>query len=66
MNKNMGSADRWVRALLGVLGIAAGIVLKSWWGVIGVLLLATAATGWCPGYLPFGITTLGKPKAKAP
>jgi len=65
MKRNMGSADRWVRALLGVLGIAAGIALKSWWGLIGVVLIATAATGWCPAYLPFGITTLGSKKPGA-
>lgn len=55
--KNMGSADRIIRAIIGVLAIGAGIYCKSWWGAIGVIPLATALIGSCPLYLPCGLST---------
>ncbi|MBI4914698.1 MAG: DUF2892 domain-containing protein [Acidobacteria bacterium] len=57
MVKNVGSADRVVRVVLGLAIIAVGLYTKSWWGAVGVVPLLTAAIGWCPAYLPFGITT---------
>ncbi|MCB2213416.1 DUF2892 domain-containing protein [bacterium] len=60
MNANMGSADRIIRFVLGVLIIAVGIYYKSWWGAIGIIPLATALIRWCPLYLPFGISTCRK------
>jgi hypothetical protein len=62
MTCNMGKADRGIRAVLGVVIIALGIVFKSWWGVVGIIPLATAAMGWCPGYVPFKISTAKKEK----
>lgn len=55
--KNVGGADRVVRIVVGLGIIAAGVYFKSWWGAIGVVPLFTAMIGWCPAYLPFGITT---------
>ncbi len=63
MNRNVGSADRIVRVVLGLAIIGAGIVTKSWWGAIGIVPLFTAAIGWCPAYLPFGISTCATRKA---
>jgi len=57
MISNVGGADRVVRVVLGVAIIAAGLYFKSWWGAVGVVLLLTALLGWCPAYLPFGIST---------
>jgi Protein of unknown function (DUF2892) len=57
MKLNMGSADRIIRAVLGAAVIAAGVYFQSWFGAIGLVLLGTAAIGWCPAYLPFGIST---------
>lgn len=57
MKPNMGSVDRAVRVVMGLGIIGAGIYFKSWWGAIGVVPLLTAATGWCPAYLPFGLST---------
>ena len=62
MTQNIGSVDRWIRIVLGVVGIVLGIVLKTWWGAIGLLPLVTALIGWCPAYLPFHITTAGRTK----
>ena len=57
METNVGSADRALRVMAGLIVIFIGIDLKSWWGMVGLLPLATAVIGWCPVYLPFGIST---------
>ena len=62
MQKNVGSADRTFRIVAGLVVIAAGFYFKAWWGVIGVIPLATALLGWCPLYLPFGISTCATKK----
>jgi sulfite exporter TauE/SafE len=63
MTKNVGGADRVLRVIAGVAVIAAGLYFKSWWGAIGVVPLLTAAIGWCPAYLPFGLSTCAMRKA---
>jgi type IV secretory pathway TrbD component len=60
MKTNVGGADRVIRIMAGLAIIAAGVVYKSWWGAIGVIPLGTALVGWCPAYLPFGVTTRKK------
>jgi hypothetical protein len=57
MNKNVGTIDRSVRALAGLVIIGIGVVFQSWWGAIGLLPLATAAIGWCPPYAMLGLST---------
>jgi hypothetical protein len=57
MKTNVGKADRAVRILVGLGLVVAGFYYQSWWGVIGVVPLFTGSTGWCPAYLPFGIST---------
>lgn len=57
MSKNVGSIDRIIRIVLGVALIAWGYMTSNWLGAIGVVPLFTAALGWCPAYLPFGIKT---------
>jgi len=57
MECNVGKTDRIIRVIVGAGIIAIGIYLKSWWGVIGVIPIITAAIGWCPAYLPFGISS---------
>ena len=57
MKRNLGSADRGGRIVLGVAIGAAGLYFESWFGLIGLVLLGTALVGWCPLYAPFGITT---------
>jgi hypothetical protein len=55
---NIGAVDRAVRALLGV--IALTLVLtgpRSAWGFVGVVLLFTAAVGFCPLYALLGFST---------
>jgi len=57
MKLNVGSADRVIRIIVGVAICAAGWYYHSWWGLIGLVPIATAAIGWCPAYLPFKIST---------
>lgn len=57
MKINMGNIDRVIRLVIGLVIITLGVVYQSWWGVIGLLPLLTAAAGRCPAYLPFGIST---------
>jgi len=61
MNCNVGKTDRAIRIIVGLAVIAAGIYFKSWWGAIGAIPIVTAIVGWCPAYLPLGISTC-KPK----
>lgn len=57
MKKNVGGADKWVRLILGAVIVVLGLVNQSWWGLVGIVPLATAFMGVCPAYLPFGIST---------
>ena len=60
MKKNLGSMDRFARIAAGILIVGGGIVFQSWWGLIGVVPLATAFIRWCPAYTLFGINTCQK------
>jgi hypothetical protein len=61
MTRNMGSADRGIRAIIGVLLLALVFVgPQTAWGWIGVIPLATAFMGNCPAYSLVGIKTCKK------
>jgi uncharacterized membrane protein YecN with MAPEG domain len=62
MTVNMGKADRTLRALVGAaLLLLAFVALTGTWawvaGIVGAVLLATSAAGWCPAYAPLGLNT---------
>ncbi|MCC6714526.1 MAG: DUF2892 domain-containing protein [Gammaproteobacteria bacterium] len=57
MQCNVGQTERIVRIVAGVLIIAAGFLLGSWWGVIGLIPLATGLIRWCPAWSMLGINT---------
>ncbi len=57
MVKNIGESDRIFRLAGGLAIIIIGIVAKSWWGLIGIVPIATAAMSHCPLYVPLGIST---------
>ncbi len=57
MKCNIGKTDKIVRLVIGAVVIIAGIVFKSWWGLVGVIPIVTALVSWCPLYVPFGIKT---------
>ena len=63
MKKNMGTADRLIRALIAV-GIAVlyftGVIdgtLTVILGIVAVVFLLTSLVGRCPAYVPLGIST---------
>ncbi|KAA3610718.1 MAG: DUF2892 domain-containing protein [Calditrichaeota bacterium] len=58
--KNVGSADKIIRIVLGVAIGAWGIWAQSWWGLVGLLPLGTAFMGFCPAYFPFKLSTIKK------
>jgi len=61
MEKNVGSADKVVRIVVGLAMIGAGAYFGSWWGAVGLIPILTAVTGICPGYMPFGMSTCKTP-----
>lgn len=57
MKYNVGNIDRVLRLVIGI-GIAiGGIIFESYWGLIGVVILATAVYRFCPFYALLGINT---------
>jgi hypothetical protein len=63
MTKNVGTADRIIRVILGLAIITFGVMNESWWGALGIIPLFTATIGWCPVYLPFGISSCSVKKS---
>ncbi|MFQ6370454.1 DUF2892 domain-containing protein [Shewanella sp. YIC-542] len=57
MQCNVGKTDKIIRLIIGLGIMLAGYYYQSWWGIIGVIPLLTAALGWCPLYVPLGIST---------
>ncbi len=55
--KNIGTIDRIIRAGIGVAIIGAGVIFKSWWGLIGIIPLGTASVGFCGLYKILGTAT---------
>lgn len=65
--KNEGPVDRAIRVVVGVVLLPVGLLVLG--GVqpsvvglvvatLGLWVLVTGAIGRCPGYVPFGISTL--------
>jgi hypothetical protein len=68
MKKNLGSIDKAIRVLMAaivfilvfakvVTGTGAVILF-----ILGVVLVLTSIVGFCPIYLPFGLSTMNKTK----
>ncbi len=66
MKKNMGTLDRIIRLALVVLVAIlyfAGVISGTWaiiLGIAAVVFLLTSLIGFCPLYVPFGISTKRK------
>ena len=58
MQCNVGKTDKLLRIGAGIalLGLGASGVI-GWWGLIGVVPLATGLLNWCPAYTLLGIKT---------
>jgi len=61
MTANIGSIDKVVRLVLGLVLISLALVgPKTPWGWLGVILVATAAMNFCPLYRVIGFSSKGK------
>lgn len=66
MKKNMGTADRVIRTVVAVViallyftGTISG-TLAVVLSIVAIAFLLTSAIGFCPVYVPFGISTKKK------
>ena len=62
MKKNVGTIDRFARIIFGLLIGILGVEFNSWWGLIGLIPIATGIFQWCPLFVPFKISTIKKDK----
>lgn len=60
MKKNVGGIDRGLRIVAGLVIGGVGIYFHSWWGLVGIIPLATGLIGWCPCYCPLKMSTTGE------
>lgn len=58
MTTNIGTADRLVRLVLGIVLIALALMgTIGLWGWLGLVLIGTAFLKFCPAYALFGFKT---------
>ena len=60
MKCNVGPIDRLIRIIAGLIIAILGVVFDTWWGLAGLIPLATGLFKWCPLYVPFKISTSKK------
>lgn len=64
MDKNVGSIDKTLRIIAGIVLLALVFVgPQTPWGWIGVVPLLTALIGWCPAYKLLGLSSCAKCKS---
>lgn len=60
MKCNVGLVDRLLRIIFGLAIAILGVVFNSWWGLVGIIPLATGVFKICPLYMPFKLSTAKK------
>jgi hypothetical protein len=63
MRPNVGNTDRIIRAVLGVVLLSLLFVLDGnirWVGLLGLVMIGTAAIRFCPVYPLIGLDTCEK------
>lgn len=69
MKQNMGIEDRIIRLVAAIaVGVLYGLgyisgTLAIVLGVVAIAFFVTSLIGWCPLYLPLGLSTLRKKMA---
>ncbi len=72
MTKNMGTLDRVARTLIALAVVAlyyTGTIsgtLAIVLGIVAIAFLVTSLVGWCPSYVPFGLSTRKPPTGPSP
>jgi len=54
MKANVGTVDRVIRIVAGLILLSLAFILEGnarWWGLVGLLPLATGLIGWCALYV---------------
>jgi hypothetical protein len=65
MTPNVGTIDRSLRIIVGLVLIALAATGKvGWWGYIGLVPLATGLFRFCPAYTLLGMRTCPAEPAK--
>jgi cadmium resistance protein CadD (predicted permease) len=60
MKANVGNVDRVIRFVLAALLFSLFFLLpgdQKWFGLLGLVPLATGLVSWCPVYKLFGVQT---------
>ena len=58
MQNNVGHTDKLLRIGAAVILLGLGETgVFGWWGLIGLVPLATGLLNWCPAYTLLGINT---------
>lgn len=60
MKKNVGTVDKVIRIVIGLVVLGLGYTQGAWWGWIGLVPLLTGLIGWCPLYCPFKCSSCKK------
>jgi hypothetical protein len=61
---NVGSTERIIRIIVGIIIVSAGIGYRSWWGLVGLAPITTGIIGWCPVSQLLGVSTCYENKVK--
>ncbi|HEX2982807.1 MAG TPA: DUF2892 domain-containing protein [Ignavibacteriales bacterium] len=57
MKPNIGKYDKTLRLIFGAVVLLLGLIFNTWWGLLGLIPIATALVNFCPLYVPFKFTT---------
>jgi type IV secretory pathway TrbD component len=60
MKSNVGPVDRLLRIIVGLAIAILGVVFENWWGLVGIVLIATGLFKFCPLYWALKMSTLKK------
>jgi len=55
MQCNVSRPEQIIRVSTGVAIVVAGVMFHSWWGIVGLIPLATGLVRWCPIYQALGL-----------
>ncbi|PKM78500.1 MAG: DUF2892 domain-containing protein [Firmicutes bacterium HGW-Firmicutes-15] len=57
MKCNVGRTEQKIRIGIGIVIIAIGWYLGSWWGIIGLIPIITGSIRYCPASDILGVST---------